>query len=463
MNHQKYDLVLSKGNVLVFDPDTVLKGYNIGISNGKILKISKGKLIGRKEINVEDKLVSPGFIDFHSHVDGKPFSAECLLRQGATTTIGGERNFDGLAIRRIEEDGFIINHGFYISHSFTLRKAVGIEDPYKAASQEEIEEMGILAEEFMKDGAFGVHFGLEFVPGTSETEILALARIAKKYDRIILVHVRNDGLRAMETFDEVFYACRETGCKAHILHLLYMVGFRDIMDIALEHIDTALGEGLDVTADTGLYGGYPTCIGSSLLDGDWTKKYGDSTTLKNLVISSGIYSKMECNQEMFEFLREEYPNTLVTILVLEEEEIPRALVKPYMFVSTNAADGPHYDDIGHPETTGTFPKLIREYVLDKHVLSLESAIKKITCMPADRLGIKEKGRLKEGYDADIVVLDLNSLRPCSDYIHLGNPNEAPLGVETVIVNGGIAMHNNAVKSDSKFGKMLRHKTKIIHS
>ncbi len=169
----QYDIVIQNADILTFEPDAVLKNHHVGIRDGLIAEITAHPIEGIQTIDGTGKMIVPGFIDFHSHVDGKLFSAKCLLRQGATTTIGGERNFDGSTIRKIAEDGFLINHGFYISHSFTLRKAAGIENPYREASQSEIHSMVGLAEEFLESGAFGIHFGLEFAPGTTTSEIVA--------------------------------------------------------------------------------------------------------------------------------------------------------------------------------------------------------------------------------------------------------------------------------------------------
>ena len=137
---QLFDTVIEGGMVCSFEPDE-LTVRNIGIRGGRIEEVTAAPLIGKKRISAAGKIVAPGFIDFHSHVDGKEFSAECLLRQGATTTIGGERNLQGNVIRRIDENGFLINHGFRISHSFTLRQAAGINDPYRSGTVNEIQTM----------------------------------------------------------------------------------------------------------------------------------------------------------------------------------------------------------------------------------------------------------------------------------------------------------------------------------
>lgn len=454
-----YDLVIRNGDILTFAGDGLLKGYSLGIKNGIIASVTKEPIEGIEILDATGKMVFPGFIDFHSHVDGNMFSAECLLRQGATTTIGGERNFDGSVIRGIAENGFLINHGFYISHSFTLRKAAGIEDPYRAATKGEIKTMGLLAEEFLERGAFGIHFGLEFTPGTSTDEIVALSRVAKAHDRIIIVHLRKDGPEALDTLKEIFDVARETGVSVHILHLAYMVGIEGLMEQALKDIDLAISEGLDITADTGLYEAFPTCIGAPILDGDLSLKYGKNKSVSNIIISSGINAGEPCDETSFTFLREKYPNTLVTAFVFYEKEIQKALIKPYVFVSTNAADGPHYENIGHPETAGTFPRLIRKYVRETGLIELTEAIKKITLYPAERFGIANKGKIAPGMDADLVIADLSSIDDCADYIINGDPNAPPDGISQVLVNGMLVLNEGCLNKTYMAGRMLFHKEK----
>jgi len=449
-----YDLVIKNGSVVSFHPEPALKNLNVGILNGVIKKVTNEVMIGKTVIDATGKIVSPGFIDFHSHVDGNDFPAERVLLQGATTTIGGERSFDGKTIRKIYESGFLINQGFFISHSFTLRRAVGIKDPYHPADPEEISGMLTLAEKFLETGCFGIHFGLEFVPGTTEDEIIELARLAKSYERIVMVHLRKDGYEALESLDEIIRIAEKTKASIHIVHLMYMVGYEGVMELALQKIREARARGLDITADTGLYAAFPSYIGSSILDIDWEKHYGKDISEKNLMISSGIMAGEFCDKESFEYLRENFPNTLITAFVCDESEIKRALCEDYVFVSTNAADGPHYENIGHPETSGTFPKLIHKYVKEEGILDLVEAIKKIALNPAERFGIMKKGDIVEGNDADLVIFDYEKIEDKADYVSKGNPNEPPAGIDYVIINGVIAAHNGLIAKNWNAGRMI---------
>lgn len=447
------DIAINGGSLCCFEPDC-LKKKNIGIKKGKIIEVSDEYVDGAEVIDATGKIIAPGFIDFHSHVDGRQFSGECMVRQGATTTIGGERIFDGVRIRQIAERGFIINQGYYISHSFTLRKAVGITNPYRAATYRECLVMEEMAEEFLRNGAFGIHFGLEFVPGTDREEIVSLATAAKKYNKPIVVHSREDGYKALDSLKEIIEIAKETGVATHILHLEYMMGYEGVMEKALEMIKEAIADGADISADAGVYDAFPACIGSSILDSGWREKYREGTGYDSLVISSGVYAGEICTKELFEYLRKMLPGTLVTAFVIDEDTIAKALREPFVYVSTNGADGAHYEGAGHPETAGTFPRLIKKYVREDGQIGLVEAVKKCTYLPAKRFGIEKKGNIVKGYDGDIVIFDYDKVEDCADFMGSGDPNKPPKGIDYVLVNGQITVRNGVLEKGSNAGKFL---------
>ena len=449
----RYDLVILKGKVIDVVGEKILEA-NIGIIKDKISIITKETILGHKTINAAGRMVSPGFIDFHSHVDGNEYSAQCLVKQGGTTTLGGERNINGRNIRQIEEEGFIVNQGFFISQSFSLRNAVGIFDTHKAATAREVRIMSDLARRFMEYGAFGICFGLEFVPGTSNNELLEMAKIAKEFDRPITVHLRKDGREALRYFDEIIRVAESTGVSVQILQLMYMVGIGGAMQNALEIIESARAKGLDITADSGVYDAYSACIGTNIFDPGWEKGYRN-TSVNDLLIASGIYMGEYCNKEMFDFLRKEFPGTLVTAFVCDTEAIAMALQKDYVYVSTNAADGPHYPGIGAPEVSGTYPRLIGRYVRENKDISLMEAIKKITILPARRFGLNDIGSLESGKNADLVIFDFDSIIDRADFIGRGEPDAAPIGVDYVIVNGEIVVEKGNLTNNYHSGRLIK--------
>lgn len=456
---EKFDLVIKNGHVITFDPPKILKKYNIGIKSGKNEKITKSALEGEKEIDAKGRYVSPGFIDFHSHVAGQLFSAECVVRQGVTTTIGGERNFNGKLIKDVVENGFLLNQGFYVSHSFTLRRAAGCTNVYYPASHSEIMDMKELAGKFLESGAFGIHFGLEYVPGTSREELIQLCQVAKEYDRPVLIHTRGDASIALEQFDEIEELALGVGAAIHLLHITYQIGYTGVMDEGLKRIEKIIKDGGNITADAGLYAAFPNCIGSSILDRDWIQRYKEvdpAFSEERVLLSSGIYAGERCTPEKFKFIRDNYPATLVAIFACDEREIEKAIVKPYVFISSNAADGPHYEDVGHPETAGTFPKLIRKYVREKNTLTLLDAIYKITAGPAKRFGLAGKGNIRKGYDADIVIFSYDDIKDRADYPGNGDPNATPEGIDFVIVKGDVVCENNIFTGKYNSGTFLKH-------
>jgi N-acyl-D-amino-acid deacylase len=445
--------------------DTVIRGglvadvvndnfsiMNIGIDRGRVACVTPSGISGKTEIDAEGLIVSPGFVDFHSHVDGNLYSAECMVRQGGTTTIGGERNLNSHVIRRIYEDGFLINQGFAISHSFILRNAAGVL-PNEAATAPQIRAMADLASRFLEQGAFGIAFGLELVPGTSYEEIRELSAVAESYGRLIIVHLRKDGWEALQCFDEIIRACEETGVRAQILQLLYMVGIGGAMENALGILDDARAKGLDITADTGLYDAFSVCIGTGVFDDGWEKESGGAS-VKDLLISSGIYVGSYCNEENFSLLRREYPETLISAFVCDADAIRLPLKKDYVFVSTNAADGPHYMNVGAPEISGTFPRLLGRHVRENGDLSLMDALKKITILPARRYGLDEAGSIEEGKMADIVVFDEGRIIDNADFVDRGRPDAPPEGISHVLISGKIVVRDGLLTENKDSGRLL---------
>jgi N-acyl-D-amino-acid deacylase len=446
-----FDIAINGGAVAdVVNGD--ISEANVGVNGDRVARVTTGAIDGRLVIDASGLIVSPGFIDFHSHVDGNPWSATCMLRQGGVTTIGGERSLNSRVIRRIEDEGFTINQGFSVSHSFVLRTAVGVQ-PNSPATDQQIRAMADLAERFLEHGAFGIHFGLELIPGTSYDEILSLSRVAKRYDRPILVHLRKDGREALQYFDEIIRVCEETGVKAHILHLLYMVGIGGVMENALGIIDDARAKGLDITADSPIYDAFTACIGTGIFDDGWETEY-DGASAADLLICSGIHAGTYCDETLFRRLRTEHPETLVAAFVCDEEAIAPPLKRDYVYISTNAADGPHYTSVGAPEVAGTFPRLLGRHVRENGDLTMTDALRKITILPARRYGLTGAGSLDEGNKADITIFDPETIMDKADYPDRGKPNAPPVGIERVIINGRQVLVNGEFTDNENHGRLL---------
>lgn len=451
-----FDLVIENGTII--DPKRELCTIaNVAVKDQKIALITRADIKGKRTINAKNKIVSPGFIDFQSHVDGNLYSAQSMINQGATTTIGGNSGNINDALEWIKKEGFPINQGFLVSHSSTLRPMVGLSDPYRSASQWQIDKMVSLAEEMLDSGALGVSSGLEFVPGSSIEELRALARMVAKYGKVMPIHIRRDGWDAFKALHEVIQLSEETGVAIQFSHLTYMVGM-GMMAEALSSIDKARKCGLDVMGDAGVYSAFPAFIGTVIFDEGWQEKY--DCRYEDLLISSGIYIGKRCTKILFDELRQSSPNTLVTAFVGETSEIIEALKKDYMFISTNAAVGSHQPGTGHPQDIGTFPRILGRYVRELKVLSIMEAIKKITYLPAKRFGLNNKGWLGVGADADLTVFDPNLIIDQADYLGYGIPDKQPKGIDYVIVNGTIVVENGILKKSEMPGNVINPPNKL---
>jgi N-acyl-D-amino-acid deacylase len=313
--------------------------------------------------------------------------------------------------------------------------------------------MADLAGQFLENGAFGIAFGLELIPGTSYEEIRELSAVAAAYGRPIIVHLRKDGWEALQCFDEIVGACRETGASAQILQLVYMVGIGGAMESALSIIDGARAEGLDITADTCLYDAFSVCIGTGVFDAGWEREYGGAS-VKDLLISSGIYAGRYCDEGLFRLLRSEYPETLISAFVCDEDAIIQSLRKDYVYVSTNAADGPHYMNVGAPEISGTFPRLLGRYVREEGTLTMMEALRKITILPARRYGLADVGSLSEGKAADIVVFDPDTVIDHANFVDRGRPDAPPDGIRYVFVNGKAVVREGKLTERRNAGRLV---------
>lgn len=447
-----FDIAIVGGEIADVVNGKIYKG-NVGILNGRVEYLGDSSIFAKKTLYAEGKVVSPGFVDFHSHVDCNAYSAECLVKQGGTTTLGGERMLNSKSVRALD-GGFLVNQGFSVSQSFVLRNAVGMYTEDKHASKDEIAMMVNLARHFLNYGAFSINLGLELVPGTSFEEMVAMAKVAKEFDRPLTIHLRKDGVEALESLQEVFDVGTLTGVKIQILQLMYMVGIGGAMPKALEMIDAARESGLDITCDSGVYDAYCASIGTGIFDKGFEKGYGNFS-VEDLIVSSGIHSGEHCTQELFDELRKHYPQTLVTAYVCDPEAIEMALKKDYIYVSTNAADGPHYPGIGAPEVAGTFPRLLGRYVRELKTLTLIDALRKITILPAKRFGLKDVGSLEVGKNADVVIFDPETIEDRADFIGRGSPDMPPVGIEYVIINGEIVVENGNLTENRTAGKLIK--------
>ncbi len=455
----KYDYVLENGTIM--DPKSKRSTVaHIGILNGKIEKITREKLESDNVLDVYGKIVMPGIIDIHTHVEGNHDCAEVLNAMGVTTVYNGNCGMspDNMKefYKKYEKEGFLINQIEQIGHT-NLRESAGLKDRYKAADKEQIEKMKAELVEGFEMGVSGLSFGLEYVPGSSKEEVLELAKVAAKYDKLISIHTRTDFYGGLGSLKEAIDITRKTGARVNISHVVYQFGF-GMMTEALHMIDEALKEGLDISADSGMYTSFATAIGSAVFDEGCIEKWG--VDYSSMTAGTGKYKGLRLTKDMFEELRRDYPKETGIALIGRESEVFECLEKPYMMVSTDA--GTLYENglPGHPQDAATYPRFFRTMVREQDKISLMDAVSRCTYLPAKRLGLENKGKIEEGADADILVFNLNTVCDKADFPCFGATNTRPEGIEYVFVNGVMTTKGKEVYK-VKPGKIIKDKCELF--
>ncbi|WP_312199142.1 N-acyl-D-amino-acid deacylase family protein [Anaerospora hongkongensis] len=444
-----FDIAIVNG--ILIDPEKLTRMVgNVGIKDGKIALITKDEICGKQQIDAAGRIVCPGFIDIHGHVDQDHYCGELSLRQGITTTVGGNCGASPLDINAFfsahELHGFVINQAEMIGHSMSLREAVGAGDPLLPATPEQLARMEYLVEQAFEDGACGLSLGLAYAPGSSNDEVMRLSQLAARYGRVVAVDTRMITSSDMYSLVEAVAIARETGARIQVSHLVYQYG-TGMMEEALAVINRARGQGLDIRFDSGMYTQWATHIGAVLFDEDYMEVNGWKP--EDILVITGKYNGRRLTMDIYRELRTNAPHTAVVVFTGIEEEIYMALNHPFAMPSTDT--GAYDPGEGHPQIAGSFPRYFRKMVVERYELNLMEAVRKATLLPAETLGFNSKGRLRQGMDADLVVFDIHGINDKADF---GLPDASPEGIDYVVINGKLALAKGEVK-DSRAGRAIR--------
>ncbi|WP_294707497.1 amidohydrolase family protein [uncultured Fusobacterium sp.] len=435
-------------NGLVIDPKNSINDYlNLEITNGKISKISKDKLVGDYEIDATNLCVTPGFIDIHMHEDimkdGKIQIDifERMLKMGVTTAIGGNcgigPNNIGEYLKEYEKNP-LINFKMLLPHKI-LRDYIGAEDRYTSLSSDEIEKMYRYGEKIIKENnLLGISFGIEYIPGINREELVNLAKLGE--NKIIAVHLRKDGDDIIESCEEFFEIAKYINSHFQISHIGSMAGYGQMRKF-LNYIQNKIDNGLDIGCDCYPYTAFSTHIGSAVFDDGYIESHGGDYS--RLEVLDGKYKGQRCTKEIFNYLRKNSPDTLVAGHLMVDEDIKIAFQDKNVVV---ASDGLLSESgNGHPRAVGTFPKFLRKYVLDDKIMSLSEGVAKITNQPADFYGLKA-GTLSIGANGDITIFSLDELKDNATFDKLTSPS----GIKYVLVNGSIALKDGEITTKREF-------------
>ncbi len=537
-DREDYDIVIHGGRV-VDGSGNPWRRADVGIRGDRIARI--GRLDGaraKRTIDATGLVVSPGFIDNHSHSDWLLFEdgfAQSKIRQGVTTDVIGEDSSGGpfkgklparevdvdgrtVTIRTVadylnalERSGISINVATYVGLGNVWRCVMG--ESHVRPSSEEFAAMRRLIDEAMADGAFGLSTMLAVPPGLLATtdELVELCRPVAERGGIFSSHIRNEGSLVLDAVDEIIAIAGRAKLTADIIHIkIAEEQLWGRMPEIVSRIEAARRRGIDVQANV-----YPYTRGNNNLatiappwahdggrqrflerlrdpearariradvlegvegwyshygavGGDWSRmlvnanlsernKRFEGWTMDRIIAerNRGRDRPSDPFDVLFDFLVEEGGSISTIYAHHTETDMNLALAQPWCAVGSDgsayAIEGPLRRGKPHPRNFGTFPRVLGIYVRERGLLRLEEAVRKMTSLCAAKLGIEDRGLLREGFFADITLFNPKSVKDRATYLE---PFSYPTGIEYVLVNGEIVLER-AVHTGATPGKPLR--------
>jgi dihydroorotase/N-acyl-D-amino-acid deacylase len=403
------------------------------------------------------------------------------------------RDLDGY-FKRLEKQGSGINLGTYVGATQVRRYVMGDVD--RVPTAEELARMQQLVEQAMQQGAMGVSTSLIYAPAAyaKTDELIALAKAASKYGGIYASHIRNEGDREMEALEEAFRIGREAGIPVEIWHLK-AAGRQNWgkMPGVIAAIEDARASGLDVTANQYPYVASGTSLGATIppkyheggseafvnrlkqpdvrasirkelagvqanAENMWRGTGGPQGILVSSVLDPALKGYEGKTIAQIAAVEHKDPlDALMDVVIAgkdhvgavyftqNEDDVKFAMQQPFLSVGTDAGaanvQGPLSEFKGHPRAYGSFPRILGRYVRDQHLLTLEQAIRKFTSLPAQRMGLRDRGLLRAGAFADVTIFDPATVNDAATF---EDPHRPSTGIEYVIVNGVISLEHGKV-------------------
>jgi N-acyl-D-aspartate/D-glutamate deacylase len=435
---QEFDLVLEGGRVV--DPETGLDGVrNVGIRDGKIVRISSDLLAGRRVVNARGLVVAPGFIDLHQH--GQEMESQRVKAfDGVTTALEMEIGAPDVAeFLRAKEGHSIIQYGTTASHVAARALVFGSPLPSgnilpksgpatdEPATPGQIQRMQDRLRSEIDAGALGVGMGIQYTPGATRLEVIDMFRIAAERKLPVYTHMRSSGRiepgSAIESVSEVIAAAAISGAPLHIVHINSSCLAESLECLSL--IAGARARGLDITTEAYPYIAGMTAINSAVFNPGWREKLG--IDYSSLVLPN---TGEHLTKARFDELHASNSPQWVLVFANTQATVDAIIPNPLVMIASDGAPG-------HPRNAGTYSRTLAQYVREKKTLTLMEAIRKMTLMPAKMLerstpAGRQKGRLQEGADADIAVFDPETI---SDRSTFEKPMEPSVGVKFLLVGG----------------------------
>jgi len=485
------DILIRNGRIIDGTGNSWFYG-DVAVKGGKIIAIGKlADYTSAKTIDAGKMIVAPGFIDVHAHVEGAIFqwpTADNYIYDGVTTVITGNCGGSSSNLRRffnsIDSLHPSINIASLIGHN-TVREEIMKRDN-RAPTPEEQQKMEALVAQAMKDGAVGLSTGLIYIPGTfaKTEEVVGLAKIAARYNGVYASHIRNEENKAVEAINEAINIGKEANIPVEISH--FKIGGRinwGKSNITLGLVEQARLEGWDVTIDQYPYTASSTNLGVRLPD--WAFAGGNDSLkirlhdpairaqikkemleqlhnykYKNysyaVVASYGADSTMngksitDINKQMGRKSKAPFEAETIMDMIekggaqmvyhsMNEDDVRYIMRYPFCMSGADAGVPIPGKGMPHPRGYGTNARVLGKYVRDEKIISLEEAIRRMTSLAAQKFQLKDRGLLKEGMAADIVIFDEKEI---SDHATFEQPHQYSTGFHYVLVNGQLVVENS---------------------
>lgn len=501
----RYDVLIAGGTV-IDGTGAARYSADVALRGDRIIAVSRTALPRNRASRVIDAkgfIVAPGFIDLHAHLEpllNQP-NAESAVRQGVTLALGGPDGGGpwpfGEYLDRAEKAELGINVAFLAGHNTIRQRVMGLAN--RAPTADELNRMRSMVAQAMGEGAFGLSTGLRYVPGyySKIDEVIALARAAADSGGIYTSHLREEGLGLLDGVAEAITIGEKAKIPVVLTH--HKAIGRKMWGAStktLAMVDSARQRGIDVMIDQYPYTASQT--GIAVLIPPWALAGGDTAFSRRVndrqlrdSIERGIYELIMTDRGGGDLKRVQFGNvswmhelegkTLYDFAVIrgidpvpekapplvieaqlkggasmvyhviDEGDVQRIMKHRMTMIASDGRLTRPREGVPHPRAYGTFPRVLGVYVREKKVLTLEEAVKKMTSMPADRLGLRDHGRLQPGAVADVVVFDAATV---ADRGTFQQPHQYPVGIPFVIVNGTVVVDKSAM-TNARPGRVLR--------
>ncbi len=482
-----YDLVITNARVVDGAGNPWFRA-DVAIKGGRIARIGRiAATDARRVVDAREQILAPGFIDVHTHVESiyNLPAAENFVRMGVTTLVtgncGGSAVDVGKFLGRTSETPLAVNLATLVGHGAVREEVMGEVD--RAPTPEELERMKSLVEQAMKDGAVGFSTGLIYVPGTyaKTDEIVELARVVARHGGVYATHMRSEGEQVAAAVRESIEIGEKAGLPVEISH--FKISNKRLWGqstTTLGLVRDARARGLSVTVDQYAYTASSTSLDSRLpswlLEGgreEGKKRLADPQQrarvlkeMKESLKKSGFKdfsyamvasyrSKPEYNGKSIAEItklarnKKEIESQIAQIIEMYEaggasmvyhsmgeEDVRRIMAEPFTMIASDSGVRRFGEGVPHPRGYGNNARVLGLYVRDLKIISLEDAIRKMTSLPAQAFGLRDRGLVREGMAADLVIFDEKQI---ADRATFEQPHQYAVGLSHVFVNGELVV------------------------